>query len=61
MEIATANKGQIFMNMFMMWMIGNSIHIVTLFLIFRGLSSAFSAILDVNKGTERNMCSFQGL
>lgn len=39
------------MSMFMMWMLGNTINIFLIFLVFKGFSSALTAILDVNKGT----------
>lgn len=51
MGMATANKGQILMSMFMMWMLGNNINIFLIFLVFKGFSSALSSILDVNKGS----------
>jgi hypothetical protein len=51
MGIATANKMQIFMSLFMMWMLGNAINIFPIFLVFKGFSLALTAIIDVNKGT----------
>ena len=33
-SIATAPAGQVFMNLFMMWMMGNSLHIFTIFFLF---------------------------
>jgi hypothetical protein len=50
MDIASANKMQIVMSLFMMWMLGNAINIFLIFLVFKGFSSALTAILDVNKG-----------
>ena len=41
---------QVFMSIFMMWLMGNTINIVMMFLVARGLIGAFKAIFDVNKG-----------
>jgi hypothetical protein len=51
MDIASANKMQIVMSLFMMWMLGNAINIFPIFLVFKGFSLALTAIIDVNKGT----------
>jgi hypothetical protein len=50
MDVATANKSQVFMTGFMMWMIGNNINIFMIFFVFQGLSTSIKALFDVNKG-----------
>ena len=50
MDLATAGKNQIFMTLFMFWMVGNNVSIFTLFFIFQSLFSAITALLKANKG-----------
>ncbi len=42
---------QIFMTLFMFWMIGNGISIFTIFFIFQSLFSSVTALLKTSKGT----------
>jgi hypothetical protein len=50
MELATSSKMQIFMTMFMFWMMGNGMSIFTIFFIFQSLFSAVTALLKTGKG-----------
>jgi hypothetical protein len=50
-ELATANKSQILMTIFMFWMFGNNITIFVLFPIIQTLTSAVGGLLNFNKGT----------
>ncbi len=50
MEMATGSKMQIFMTMFMFWMMGNGMSIFTIFFIFQSLFSAVTALLKTGKG-----------
>jgi hypothetical protein len=58
-DIATASKMQILMSLFMMWVTGNNINIVLIFLVFKGVSSAVGGLIDVNKGNKRMPLSVQ--
>lgn len=53
MDLATAGKMQIFLTMFMFWMIGNGVSIFTIFFIFQSLFSSITAILKTNKSTHK--------
>ena len=46
---AKAPMGSVFMNLFMMWMMGNSLHIFTIFMLFSVLSGPIKALMGVNE------------
>ena len=54
MDLATSGKMQIFLTLFMFWMIGNGVSIFTIFFIFQSLFSSITAILKANKSTSFN-------
>ena len=50
--MATSSKMQIFMTLFMFWMMGNGMSIFTIFFIFQSLFSAVTALLKTSKGID---------
>lgn len=54
MDLATSGKMQIFMTLFMFWMVGNGVSIFTIFFIFQSLFSSITAIIKANKSNSFN-------
>ncbi len=50
MDIAKGPFKELFMKAFMMWMIGNSINIFTIFAVSTALTQPIKAIMDTNTG-----------